>query len=77
LWYIKKVSSRKRFSSGQRKLIADYFAQIGVAWFATGVIGIFIGGVKTIIEILGSLSWGIGFSVLFLLIGTFILKGLR
>ena len=67
----------KRFSAEQRKLIADYFSQIGVTWFAAGVIGIFIGGVKTTIEILSSLSWGVGFSVLFLLMGTFIIKGIR
>jgi hypothetical protein len=67
----------KRFSAEQRKLIADYFSQIGVTWFAAGVIGIFIGGVKTTIEIFSSLSWGVGFSVLFLLMGTFIIKGIR
>ena len=67
----------KRFSAEQRRLIADYFSQIGVTWFAAGVIGIFIGGVKTTIEILSSLSWGVGFSVLFLLMGTFIIKGIR
>jgi hypothetical protein len=67
----------KRFSAEQRRLIADYFSQIGVTWFAAGVISIFIGGVKTTIEILSSLSWGVGFSVLFLLMGTFIIKGIR
>lgn len=67
----------KRFSAAQRELAADYFSQIGVAWFAAGVIGIFIGSVRTLTEILSSLLWGVGFSVLFLLTGTFILKGLR
>lgn len=65
----------KGFSVGQRKLIADYLAQIGVAWFAVGVISVFIGEKKTIIDTVASISWGLGFSASFLGAGTSLLKG--
>ncbi|MBI5356686.1 hypothetical protein HZB78_03660 [Candidatus Collierbacteria bacterium] len=67
----------KRFSAEQRKLIADYFSQIGAAWFVAGVIGIFFGNIKTVAQTMFSFLWGIGWSLVFLGTGTFILKGAR
>ena len=58
----------------QRKLIADFFASIGVAWFAAGVIGVFVNRISETTDILRSLSWGIGFSYIFLSIGTVIIR---
>lgn len=64
----------KNVETNQRKLIADFFSNIGVAWFAAGVIGIFVNRIDGTIEILKSLLWGIGFSYLFLSVGTVIIK---
>ena len=58
----------------QKRLIADFFANIGVAWFAAGVIGVFVGGQRSINDIFISLSWGIFFSFVFLSAGTITLK---
>lgn len=58
----------------QKKIIANFFANIGVAWFAAGVIGIFVNQITNTTEILKSLVWGVGFSYLFLSVGTVIIK---
>ncbi|MDP3994381.1 MAG: hypothetical protein Q8P91_00935 [bacterium] len=64
-------------NSAQLKLIAEFLTNIGVAWFGVGVIGVFAGGAKSVVNILISLSWGTFFSVLFLWIGISFLKGVR
>lgn len=58
----------------QKRLIAEFFSNVGVAWFAAGVIGIFVNKTAETFEIIRSLVWGIGFSYLFLSIGTVIIK---
>ena len=67
----------KKFSIEQKKLISEFLANIGVAWFAAGVIGIFVSGVGSPIQILGSLSWGIVLSLIFLWWGSTLLKGVK
>lgn len=64
-------------SFGQRKLAADFLTNIGVAWFAAGVIGLFVGGSKNLTDLFISLGWGIGFSVIFFLVGFRMLKGVQ
>jgi len=59
----------------QKRLIAEFLANIGVAWFAAGVIGIFVNKTSLLDEAMRSLSWGLGFSSLFLFAGTVIIKG--
>lgn len=58
----------------KRKLIAEFLSNIGVAWFAAGVIGIFVNKVDSFVEIAKSLVWGLGFSISFLFIGANIIK---
>ncbi len=58
-----------------KDLTANFFANIGVAWFTGGVVGIFLNNSLSQIEILYSLSWGIGFASLSLLFATAIIKG--
>lgn len=65
----------KKFREEQRKLLADFLANIGVAWFAAGVIGLFVSGVKNIIDAGLSLAWGLGLSAIFLWFGMIVVKG--
>lgn len=58
----------------QKKLIANFLANVGVAWFAGGVIGIFINNLTDKYEIISSLIWGLGFGFLFLYYGVLMLK---
>ena len=60
--------------SDRSRLVAEFFSNIGVAWFTAGVIGTFLSGSRTFTEVLISFLWGIGFSVLFLSVGTGFLK---
>lgn len=64
----------KNRAKGERQLVAEFFSNIGVAWFASGVIGIFLGEIKAPNKILTSLTWGITFSFVFLLIGVQFVK---
>lgn len=65
---------KRKLSINERKLIADFLANIGVAWFAAGVIGVFITRPKNIIDITLQIFWGIAFSGGFLRLGLFSLK---
>lgn len=58
----------------RRKLAANFFANIGVAWFASGVIGIFINQMTDQKDIVISLVWGLGYSSFFLYSGFYVLK---
>ena len=67
----------KKISVGQRRLVADYFSNIGVAWFVAGVIGIFVSGAKSFSATAVSFSWGVGFSAFCLRVGLFFMKGIK
>lgn len=64
-------------SSGQKKLAADFLTNIGVAWFAGGVISLFVSGSRNVVDLLVSLVWGIGFSGAFFLFGFWLLRGVK
>lgn len=66
----------RKFSLDQNGLIAEFMTNIGVAWFAAGVIGAFIGGSKTIPEIIISISWGIVVSLIFLGGGLYFIRNI-
>lgn len=65
----------KKLSSVQKQLIAEFLTNIGVAWFAAGVVGIFLTGLRNPLEIGVSLGWGLLFSVAFLYAGIYLIKG--
>ena len=52
-----------------RYLVAEFFSNIGVAWFTSGVIGIIIGQKHGLYEIIFSIMWGLLFSFIFLSVG--------
>ena len=66
-----------RFDIGQKRLVAEFLANIGVAWFTAGVIGIFIASTISLTQVISSLSWGIILSIMFLGLGSFLLKGVK
>lgn len=61
-------------SSQKLQLIAEFLSNIGVAWFASGVISIFLGNIKNPKDILFSLFWGLLFSGLFLSAGVIVIE---
>lgn len=66
-----------KFDIGQKRLVAEFLANIGVAWFTAGVIGIFVASYASIAQILGSLTWGIVLSMISLWLGSTLLKGVK
>jgi len=58
----------------QSQLIAEYFSNIAVAWFTVGVIGAFFGGGENFTEKVISVLWGLIISLVFLLIGLYVIK---
>lgn len=58
----------------QKQLIAEFLENIGVAWFAAGVIGVFVSGTKNMFDIGISITWGIVLSVIFLWGGVNVIK---
>jgi len=67
----------KKLSVGQQRLIAEFLSNIGVAWFAAGVISSFSAWPKNLLDTAVSLVWGIAFSTGFLRAGLFFAKGVR
>lgn len=65
----------KKISTSQKQVIAEFLANIGVAWFAAGVIGVFITKTGSVLTIIGSFSWGIVLSLVFLWSGVILIKG--
>lgn len=65
----------KKISAKQKQLIAEYLTNIGVAWFAAGVIGVFISKPESIFTIIGSFLWGIVLSLVSLWSGVLLIKG--
>jgi len=58
----------------EKQLIAEFFSNIGVAWFIGGVINVFIKNFQNSIQSLISISWGILLSLVFLFIGIIIVN---
>ena len=67
----------KRISSTQKKLIAEFLSNIGVAWFAGGVVSIFLSRGESVLESLISILWGLILSGVFLWLGINTLKGVK
>ncbi len=50
----------------EKQLVAEFFSNIGVAWFTAEVIGVFVGQKRNFFEMLFSILFGLVFSSLFL-----------
>ena len=67
----------KKLSVGQQRLIAEFLSNIGVAWFAAGVISSFSSWPKSLLETIVPFVWGIALSASFLRIALFFAKGVK
>ena len=67
-------SIMKKISKSQKQIIAEFLTNIGVAWFAAGVISVFVSKPKNFLEIIFSVSWGIIISFLFLLMSVYTIR---
>ena len=65
----------KKKVQSEKQLVAEFFSNIGVAWFVAGVIGVFVGKSKNIVDIFISFSWGLLLSLIFLSIGIMFIRG--
>lgn len=72
--YTKRVG---KVSVGQKKLIAEYFANIGVAWFGGGVITTFLTTPENLQKSLVAIIVGLAFSGLFIFLGFYLMKGAK
>lgn len=67
----------KELSSGERRVIAEFLSNIGVAWFVAGVINPFVSRPKNWWEIALSFIWGVAFSSGFLKTALSFAKGVK
>lgn len=67
----------EKLSVGQKRLIAEFLSNIGVGWFAAGVISSFPFWQKSLLGSVVSFLWGTTFSVGFLRIALFFTKGVK
>lgn len=66
----------RKLSVGQRKALSEFFANGAVAWLSAGVITPFFVG-RELPNVLGSLAWGILFTLWFIAMSLFIMKGVK
>lgn len=66
-----------RLSVGQRKVVAEFLSNIGVAWFGAGVISPFLSRPKNLSETIIPFIWGIVLAIGFLRIALFFTKGIK
>lgn len=64
-----KFPGMKNKIQGERQLVAEFFSNIGVAWFSASVIGVLVGQKRNLNEIFFSILFGLIFSILFLFFG--------
>lgn len=64
----------KRKVKRESQLVAEFFSNIGVAWFAGGVISAFSRGFGEFFQSLISIIWGIVLSLVFLFVGIIIIN---
>jgi len=69
-----ELTQMRKLSNRAKQLIAEFLSNIGVAWFAAGVISIFISGTKTFTEIIISVGWGLLLSLVFLWVGIYFVQ---
>jgi len=65
----------KRLTTKEKDLIAEFLSNIGVAWFAAGVITLFVSLEQNLLQNVISLAWGVGFSFSFLSFGMYFARG--
>lgn len=55
-------------------LLSNFLANIGVAWFAGGIVGTFFSEQKDVTQIITYISWGFILSTIFILSGILLIR---
>jgi len=63
-----------KFTFKQKELLANFVSNIGVAWFAGGIIGSVFNPSRNIYQILIYSVWGLISSVIFIMSGILLVK---
>ncbi|PIU28636.1 hypothetical protein COT08_00805 [Candidatus Woesebacteria bacterium CG07_land_8_20_14_0_80_44_9] len=63
-----------RFNPKQKELLASFVSNIGVAWFAGGIIGSVFNPSRDIYQILTYSLWGLISSVVFIMSGILLIR---
>lgn len=63
-----------KFTFKQKELLANFVSDIGVAWFAGGIIGSVFNPSRDIYQILAYSMWGLISSVVFITSGILLIK---
>lgn len=66
----------KKLSVGQRRALSQFFTNSAVAWLSVGVVTPFFVG-RELPNIIGSSVWGMLFTLWFIAMSLFIMKGVR
>ena len=72
--YLDIFMSMKKLSPGQKKALAEFFANAAVAWFSAGIVIPFFAN-KRLEEFIAFGFWGVVFTLLFLTLSLIITKG--
>ena len=67
----------RKISHAQRQLLAEFLSNLGVAWFAGGIIGVFISGTNDLFKIIISVFWGLLLSAISLSGGMYLTRKLK
>lgn len=63
-----------KFTFKQKELLANFVSNIGVAWFAGGIIGSVFNPSRDIYQILTYSVWGLISSIIFIMSGILLVK---
>ena len=68
---------KRKLGTGQTKLLAEFLTNVAVAWFSGGVITVALGFSQQPQIALLNLTAGISMSILFLISGLYLIKGMK
>lgn len=71
------MKRKRKLGLGQRRLLAEFTANMAVAWFAGGVIGAIFSNIRDPFELFWTISAGLFFSFTSLFFGLYLIKGVR
>lgn len=63
-----------KFTSKQKELLANFMSNIGVAWFAGGIVGSIFNPSRDVYQILTYSLWGLISSIIFIMSGILLVK---
>ena len=71
------MRQKRKLGVGQRRLLAEFSANMAVAWFAGGGVGVVLGNTKTLQQGVLMIIAGLAFGFVFLFYGLYLSRGIR